>query len=288
MAEGSGRIDLARMESALETRVLGRAAEWPNELFDEVDSTSSRAAVLAAEGAPEGVVVLARRQTAGRGRQAKRWESPADAGIYMSVVLRPQLSAGDLPLVSLAAGVAAAETIERCLGLAVGLKWVNDLIVSDRKVAGILAELQSTASSVVPGSKHGTIQAPAVVLGIGINLNIPADAVPDDLKERIGSLEPLAGRKVDGSLLAADLLGSLESSYEDLRRGAKELVISAWKQRSVTLGRQVLASTPRGDIRGTASDITDSGALVVTLESGEQVVLTGGEVSIRLADGRYV
>ncbi|HEY9720025.1 MAG TPA: biotin--[acetyl-CoA-carboxylase] ligase, partial [Trichormus sp.] len=128
MHAASETLVLEKIEKRLTSGVIGRSS-WNNELWQTIDSTNSRAAQLAAEGAPEGVIVLARQQTAGRGRLGRVWVSPPDAGIYLSVILRPaELLPAELALITLAVGVAVSSAIERCAGVKVGLKWVNDLV----------------------------------------------------------------------------------------------------------------------------------------------------------------
>src|SRR5215470_16608177 len=121
-------VTLDRLESQLATGRFGRAAGWANELWDSIDSTNNRAAELAGSGAPEGVLVIARQQTAGRGRQGRTWISPPDSGVYVSLLLRPRLPSTQMPMHTIACGVAAARAIESCAGVRIGLKWVNDLV----------------------------------------------------------------------------------------------------------------------------------------------------------------
>lgn len=277
------RLDLERIEPSLTTYVIGR---FDRRLFDETDSTSTRVAEIAAAGAPEGVLVLARKQMAGRGRQGRTWVSPIDSGIYMSVLLRPQLTLNDLPLISLMTGVACAEAIERVCNIQIGLKWVNDLVVSGRKVGGILVEMSGSAQAVATMA-HAPVLPPAVVVGIGLNLNFQEASLPEELRPRVEWLDRLCGKSVDANLLVAEVCNCLESHYSDLRHGLKEVVVERWKTRSVTLGREVRVELGQQLIRGTAVDIGSSGALRVLQEDGTEVTLYGGEVSLRLDDGSY-
>src|SRR5277367_5956586 len=145
-------LSLEEIQKHLETRIIGHS-DRANELWEEIGSTNTRVCELAAEGASEGVFVVARQQTAGRGRLGRVWVSPPDAGVYFSFLIKPAKPLNNIPLITLAAGLACAEAIHGVLGIRIGIKWVNDLILSGRKVGGILSELCGQA----------------VVIGIGIN-----------------------------------------------------------------------------------------------------------------------
>lgn len=280
-------VDLEEVERLLDTRVIGKAPGWPNQIKIRLDSTNTRAAELAASGAPEGVVVIARQQTAGRGRQARVWHSPPDSGIYMSFVLRPQLPPHELPIISLVAGVAVVDACEQVCGIKLGLKWVNDLVWEGRKVGGILAEMSSMQASVVPGTDVGSIQAAPVVLGIGINIALVEEDVPEELRSKVQWLERITGSTIDASALVAAICTMLESYYNDVQHGMQDLIIHLWKERSVTLGKEIRANLAGREVSGLAYDLGPNGALLVRTDAGEQLTLTGGEVSIRLPDGSY-
>jgi BirA family biotin operon repressor/biotin-[acetyl-CoA-carboxylase] ligase len=226
--------------------------------YDEVGSTNDVAASRADRGAEEGVVVLAGRQTAGRGRLGRTWVSPAGAGIYASMVLRPSPEAA--ALLTIAAGVAVATGIEAATGLGVQLKWPNDVQAGGRKLAGILAE----------GS------ADHVVLGVGINV-LPA-AFPPDVAQRATSLEGELGRTVDRGLVLAECLAAMADQYGRLRREGGTRLIEAWRLRAAaTLGRHVEWETAGERRVGLAENIDPDGALVV--RSGTVLVrVRSGEV----------
>lgn len=272
-------LDLEEFESQLKTSLIGRARGHGNELWETIGSTNDRAAELARQGAPAGVIVLARQQTAGRGRQGRAWESPADSGIFMSVLLRPACRQADLPLHTLAAGVAVSRAVWQIAGVRVGLKWVNDIVAGGKKLGGILAE--------VPGGSTREHQRPALVVGIGINTRLSPESLPDELKARVQWLENLSGQPLDPSLLAAAVAYALEELCRLIEEGQAASIIAEWKGHSVTLGRQVRALTPSGELEGTAVDLTDAGALVIELSSGQTVVLNAGEITIRGIDGGY-
>ncbi len=289
------RLDLDILNSLLKTRMVGRAGGWVNELWDTLDSTNSRAAELARAGALEGVMILARKQTGGRGRGGRTWVSPRDAGLYVSFILRPQLEPGELPLMSLAAGLAAASAIELTAGAKIKLKWVNDLVAGGKKVGGILAEMPAgfrpktgqRGSGNEGQGNNRTEAAPALILGIGINLRLDPETLPDDLADRVDWLERIAGQEIDDNLLAANLAAQIERVYEDLVSGQRHKIVAEWKEASVNLGRAVRATTGNTSVEGTACDITSEGALIIALPGGERLTVHAGDVMLRNADGSY-
>jgi BirA family transcriptional regulator, biotin operon repressor / biotin---[acetyl-CoA-carboxylase] ligase len=263
-------LTLSLIEGALGTRIVGKPNAGTNELYETIDSTNNRACELARQGAPEGTLILARQQSAGRGRQGRTWVSPMDAGISFSVLLRPKISLAKLPLITLATGVAVVRAVERSVGIRLGLKWVNDLVLNGKKVGGILAEM--------PGQ--------ALVIGIGLNIRLNSDELPDDLKERVDWLERASGRPVDPNLIVVELALELEHQYENLISGNSEDILKSWRSYSVTLGKEIIARTGAQEIRGKAIDISQTGALIVEGEAGRSEI-SAGEISIRTADGSY-
>lgn len=279
--EPTNVVDLNLVESALTTYVVGRVN---NILFDELDSTNTCATSLAAQGAPEGTLVLARSQSGGRGRLGRVWVSPRDAGIYMSIVLRPELNRSELPVLSLLTGVACSQAVSRTCGLDVGLKWVNDLVLGKRKLGGILVEMTSPP----PASPDRKSQEPpSVIIGIGVNVRLSESDVPAELSDKMEWLERACNRVVSSSMLLAEICNCLEALYFDLRNGQKAAILQQWKDRSVTLNRYVKAESAQQSVRGIAVNISADGALIVRQDDGTEVTLYGGEVSVRLDDGVY-
>ena len=271
------------IESLLQTSRLGRSA-WPNEVWESIGSTNSRAAELAAEGAPEGVFVVARQQTAGRGRLGRSWVSPPDAGIYISMLLRPaSLTGGDLAPITLACGVAAARAVETVSGVRLGLKWVNDLVCEGRKVGGILAEMPS-----VPNPNGSAAGQRALIVGFGLNLKLDANEVPDDLAEKMGWIGLFAEHPVNPNHLAAQLLLEVETAYDLLLNKNVKAVLDQWRSLSVTLGREIVATSGSTTITGTAIDIDEAGALNVQASDGKMHQIHAGEVTVRMKDGKYI
>lgn len=230
--------------------------------YSDVPSTNDIAAEWAERGASEGCVVVADSQSAGRGRQGRGWASPAGAGLYVSTVLRPTDRA--LPLLTIAAGLGLAEGIQAATGLSAELKWPNDVFMSGRKVAGVLAEATS--------SPAGT----CVVLGFGINVSIAV--YPPEVAKLATSLEQQRGEPVSRGRVLAECLSALARRYLDLADGRGGAVLDAWRGRaSATVGRRVRWSEAGGHRAGVVDGIDDAGALVVRTEAGTTRV-TAGEV----------
>jgi BirA family transcriptional regulator, biotin operon repressor / biotin---[acetyl-CoA-carboxylase] ligase len=234
----------------------------------EVDSTNDLAIELASRGAPEGTAVLADAQRAGRGRRGRSWFSPPGAGLYLSVVVRPVGPTDALPLVTLAAGVAAARALRAATGLDVELKWPNDLVAGRpwRKLGGVLCEAVGGGATV-----------DAIVVGIGINLR-PA-AYPREIADRATSLEGELGRAIDRALVVGEMLAALAEVTGRLWRRERRWICDEWRR----LGRAGLAGavvrwTEHGIAqRGLARDIDDEGGLMVDA-GGRAHRLVGGEV----------
>ncbi len=245
----------------LTTQLFGRKIYT----FDLIDSTNLKVRSLAADGESEGVLVIAEEQTSGKGRMGRRWHSDPGQNLTFSILLRPRISPERVGLLSLLAGVGVAEAVEQITTCSPDCKWPNDLLLSNRKFCGILSE---TAG-------NGT--APAVVMGIGINVN--KMTFPDELREGATSLAIETGRMVDRPILLAATLRNLESLYRMLHAGQAAEIIRRWKTHSRMMGKTVGADRDGGTTRGIASDIADDGSLVIRTAEGDRRVYAG-EVTI--------
>lgn len=232
----------------------------------ETDSTNRVAKELAAEGAPEGTLVVAKRQSNGKGRLGRSFFSP-EGGIYMSMILRPQIAPEKALLITTCAAVAVARAIEKISGCTAGIKWVNDIFVNGRKVCGILAEAGLSGASEYPDY---------VVLGIGIN--VKKQSVPEELKDIVGCLEDTAQEPV----LNEDLIVSVWETFAGLYRELSTAVyMEEYKERSILMGREVTVLATGGEYRAVVKDIDKDGHLILERD-GRQECLSYGEVSVRL------
>ena len=246
---------------------LGRLA-GPIHFFSTIGSTSDVAAALAAHRECEGTIVVAEAQTGGRGRRGRLWFSPPGAGLYTSVVLMPARSARAdqrvTSLLTLAAGVALADAIERAAGLRVDIKWPNDLLSRDRKLAGILAEGGSSSASRIE----------TVILGYGINVR-PA-SYPPELTGKVTSLEAESGRAVDRGVLFAETLAALAERYEDLLAARFDAILDDWRLRAPgSRGASVSWEAHGGRHSGVTAGVDQDGALLVQTEAGMERIVAG-------------
>jgi BirA family biotin operon repressor/biotin-[acetyl-CoA-carboxylase] ligase len=237
--------------------------------YDEIESTNAEAKSLALGGAPEGTVVIAERQSAGRGRLGRRWTSPAGKGLLFSVVLRPEMAMSDAHLLTLVTAVAVAEAIEAQTKIAVRIKWPNDLFIDDKKVGGILMEVAGEQDDV-----------DWIVVGIGINVNTEFIELPVALRRTATSLQIVGGQHVDRSTLLAALLLSLEAQYLRAVSGGFEHAISSFRQRDYLLKKSVSVETREGPVVGKASGIDERGALLVELPERRLRRFHSGDVTL--------
>lgn len=247
------RLYPVELQDGLATKRFGREAVY----FDAIASTQNEAHRRAEAGAPEGLVVIADVQTGGRGRLGRSWHSPPETGIWMSLVLRPDVPLPRVPQLTLVAAVSLADTLAACTGLSVGIKWPNDLLAGGRKVCGILTELAAEADRV-----H------YVILGIGLNVNQTEEDFPPELRARAGSLAMAAGRSFSRVALAQRMLEGLEADYDAYLQKGFAPFKRRWEARAVSLGQRVVARTPGGDFVGIARGIDDDGALLLEQANG--------------------
>jgi len=233
--------------------------------YESVSSTNNEVAQLASRGAEEGTAVVADEQTAGRGRLQRTWTSPKGAGLYFSILLRPQISQDRWSLITFMAALAVSDALREACELETEIKWPNDLLASERKICGILAEVIETTRR-------------AVVLGIGINLT--SEAYPTELVGQAVSVAELATRPVEREEILAALLRALTLRYESLNEpdGAGR-VIEEWMSRS-SYGEGKLVRVTNGDeiLTGITRGLEKDGALRLQLETGAIKTIRAGDV----------
>jgi BirA family biotin operon repressor/biotin-[acetyl-CoA-carboxylase] ligase len=267
LAGAPDRLIPAEIERHLTTERFGRRLEC----FETIDSTNVYAARLAREDTPEGTLVLAERQTRGRGRLGRSWVSPARMNLYASFVLRPRLAPADAPQLALAAAVAVARALAPLAAAAevpVAIKWPNDCLLDGRKVAGILTEMDAEVDRIR-----------SVVLGIGVNLNAPARAFPPELRETATSVLLATGTRVDRPRFAAALCATLEAVYDRVVRDGFATIASEWESYSCLTGREVTVDCSGRRSTGTVRGIDPVGRLVLDGANGEERIMAG-DVSI--------
>jgi len=236
--------------------------------LDEIDSTNREARRLGDAGAAEGMVVVADRQTGGKGRLGRTWFSPAGTGIWMSILLRPNLPPEKVSGITLMAALSVCRAIQSETGLNTQIKWPNDLVIDGKKVCGILTESVTSES-----------QLKYVVLGIGVNVN--QTEFPEGLPYA-WSLRMTAGRELDRERLIEGCLNCLKEDYERyVRSGDFRELRQKYEAHLVNLNQSVRVLSPAGEWTGVAKGITDGGDLNVLNDQGELIAVNSGEVSVR-------
>lgn len=265
LVEGADVITQAELASMLHTQWIGTRLEY----FDETDSTNIRARKLAEEGAPHGTLVVADRQTAGKGRRGKSWVSPAGTGIWMSMVLRPVMSPMSASMLTLIAGLAVVRGVKESTGFEAMIKWPNDAVLNGKKICGILTEMSTEVECIR-----------YVIPGIGINVNI--DDFPEEIRATATSLKLEAGRSIKRSLVIAAVADSFEYYYDIFMKTCDMLGLrDDYNKALVNLNREVLVLDPRGQYKGKALGIDNEGSLLVRREDGNISAVISGEVSVR-------
>lgn len=254
---------------------LPRGLSLAGELYcyGEIDSTNNQAKKLALSGAPEGAVVIADSQTAGRGRMDRRFQSPKGKGIYLTLLLRPKLPPERLLSITALAGVAVCRAVEQVCGIHPQLKWPNDPVVNRKKICGVLTEMSLEGET-------GRLQY--LVLGIGINVAQGPEDFTEDVADMATSLLQESGRSVRRAELTAVLIAELERLYRALESGDLSEYLAAYRRDCVNLGKLVQLIRPDGSRETvTAVGVDDEFSLVVRGEDGTERTVRTGEVSVR-------
>jgi BirA family biotin operon repressor/biotin-[acetyl-CoA-carboxylase] ligase len=252
------------LKTGLATRVFGQVIDY----HETVDSTNLRAKRLARQGAAEGTVVVAERQNQGRGRLGRGWASRAGQGLWLSLILRPRVGTAELAVITLLTAVTMARAIKRATGIQVRIKWPNDLLYEDAKLAGILAELNGELDRVN-----------YLIVGIGLNVNHLAEDFPPELAGRATSLRQIGGVPVDRKVVFRHFLAEFEKEYARLGTKALAGIIDYACEYSATLGRQVTVSQGFDrTLTGKAVDLDHDGSLWLETAAGERVRVFSGEI----------
>ena len=248
----------------LQTRTVGRHLVYR----DEIESTNTLAKELAESGVDQGTAVLARRQTAGRGRRGRTWLNLPGDHVFLSVVLRPAIRAERAFELTMVAAVALAEALESC-GVPPEIKWPNDIEVNGRKLAGILSESALDDSG---GLRYA-------VIGVGVNVDTAADEFPDELRGRATSVRVVTGRKGLTASIVAAFLDRLEEWLVLHESLGFQSVLETWRSQSTTLNAEVRALVDGQVVQGIAEDVDESGALLVKDADGKTHRIVAGEVT---------
>lgn len=254
------------------TRLLPEGSLFAGKVMaaDEVDSTNTRLKAMAAQGAPAGTVLLAEAQTGGRGTHGRAFQSPRGEGLYLSVLLRPRAPLAELLTLTGRVAVAVRAGVERASGAPCRIKWLNDVYLNGRKLAGILTELQSA-----PGGGG----ADFVVVGVGVNVSQSTETFRRQGLERIAASLAGEGFAVERERLAAALLIELEAMIRAFP-GGREEYLAEYRRHCLTLGRAVACAESGGTLRGTAYDVDGDFALLIDGRDGQRHRVISGSVTL--------
>jgi BirA family transcriptional regulator, biotin operon repressor / biotin---[acetyl-CoA-carboxylase] ligase len=243
----------------------------PMEILDQTDSTNNYARQLALHmEAPEGTLVIAEEQTAGRGKMGRLWHSPHGLSIYASVVLRPTFDSSRTQAPTLLAAAAVAASLIHLYGIPARVKWPNDILIEGKKVGGILTESMLEQGRIL-----------FLIMGLGLNCAHHLKDWPADLKKKAVSISQAGPKKVDRGQLLSQILRIFEKDYRRYSQGDYEEALLGWKNFNETLGRIVRIQTPGGFHEGKALDILSDGALVIrNSDGGKTETIRLGEVMV--------
>jgi BirA family biotin operon repressor/biotin-[acetyl-CoA-carboxylase] ligase len=250
----------------LRTKWMGRSIHH----FHSMDSTNSMAYQLALQGAEEGEIVVAESQKKGRGRLGRKWFSPPLTNLYLSIILRPEIPPQQASLMTLMAAVATAGAIHKFSGLQPMIKWPNDILLKNRKVAGLLNEIHSEMDRI-----H------FVVLGIGVNLNMDEKMFSKEIRSLATSLKREMGQSVSRKAFLQTLLEELEIWYETFLKEGAPPILQAWRDKAQIHGRPVKVTSFGEILSGTAIDVDNDGALILETKAGERKRVVAGDVEYK-------
>ncbi len=250
----------------LATKNIGKKIYY----FKKTVSTNQEARKLASKGAPHGTLVVAEEQWEGKGRLGRGWFSPEKAGIWCTLVLRPEISPGEAPPVTMLAAVAVAVSVEKVTGIRLGIKWPNDLLYEGKKTCGILTEMSAEMDKVN-----------YLLVGTGINVNLNLEDFPAELRDIATSLSIIKKAGISRQELIKQYLWEFEYYYNKWLDFGFEHILEEWKKRCVSLNRPVLVSTSKEAWEGWAEDVDSEGALILRLKDGSLKCFISGEVTLR-------
>lgn len=245
---------------------------WADQIsfYEEITSTNDVLKEMAKNGAPHGTVLIADRQTGGRGRMGRSFLSPSGVGIYMSVLLRPNCIPSQLMHLTCAAACAACDAIEEAAGFRPGIKWINDIVYQKRKLAGILTEMSLDAQQHVDYA----------VIGIGINCCQEQQDFSPEIRDFAGSLAMFSDNPVNRAQVAAAMVDAFVL-MDKMLLAKKAAIMEQYRKDCITLGQAVSVIRPDNAQPGTAIDVNEDGALIVAYPSGKTEAVNSGEVSVR-------
>ncbi|WP_342469664.1 biotin--[acetyl-CoA-carboxylase] ligase [Ureibacillus sp. FSL K6-3587] len=267
LVEVPDRVDAAKISSFLNTKRFGHAIHY----FEEIDSTQSVAQQLARQGAEDGTVIIAEEQTGGKGRMQRTWHSAKGKGIWMTIIVRPNIPPHQAPQLTLVAAVSVVLAMKSLYkNFMPVIKWPNDILINGKKCAGILTEMLAEMDRVE-----------GLLIGIGINTNHELDDFPEDIQSIATSIAIEEKQKVDRAQLVAEILKNLEYYTDEYVAHGFKSIKKLWEEHSGTIGKRIKATTIREIIEGQAVGITDEGVLEILLDDGQVKKVYSADIEIQ-------
>jgi BirA family transcriptional regulator, biotin operon repressor / biotin---[acetyl-CoA-carboxylase] ligase len=258
-------LNQENLKQKLTVKFIGHLLHY----YEEIDSTNDEAFRLAVQGAPEGTVLIAERQSAGKGRMQRVWHSPAGANIYTSIILRPHFEPVHAPHISIAAGVAVAETLIPHCPDKVTLKWPNDVLIDGKKVCGILSQMKISGNII-----------DFVVVGIGINVNLKREQYPEDIQSIATSLALEAGREISREELIISLYENFSKWYRKLLQNGFAPIKERWLALSPMIGKPVSVMFRDEAASGKATGLGEDGSLILLMDNHKTIHVSAGDATI--------
>ncbi|MCB6828592.1 MULTISPECIES: biotin--[acetyl-CoA-carboxylase] ligase [Megamonas] len=258
------------IKSSLTTKILGSEILY----FETVDSTNTQAKKVALQGVKDGTIIISEEQGGGRGRLSRSFFSPKYKGIWFSVILKPKFLPQEAPKCTLMAATAITKAIEDVTGVKVGIKWPNDVLYKGKKLVGILTEMNAEMDCIN-----------YIIIGMGINVNIDKEEMPEEIQNIATSLSQITGKKISRLKLLNKILYYLEHLYIICQEEGFAPILDEWRKYSITLNQHIRVIGTNEVLEGIAVDIDDDGALLVNIDGQIKRVLAG-DVSIRPVQNR--
>src|SRR6056297_2071928 len=261
-------LSYEEIEPYLNTDFIGRNILY----FDTIDSTNKKAKDIS-DSSSEGTVVISEEQTAGRGRLGRNWSSPKGASLLISILIKPEIDPSKVSNITLVGAVALVKTLEN-FDIKGQIKWPNDIIINDKKIAGILTELSAEIN-----------QVNYVVMGIGVNLYTNKEELPEDIRHKAGSIFSETGKKINRKELTGKFLNYFEKYYNFFLGNNYKEIVKISKEKSILIGKEVRIISREDTYEAKVLDVTDQGHLLIEKKDGGIEEIYSGEVSVRGKNG---
>jgi BirA family biotin operon repressor/biotin-[acetyl-CoA-carboxylase] ligase len=258
-------IRIEKVTAKLQTDFIGREIYY----FEKLCSTNATAKEEARKSARDGTTIIAETQTEGKGRLNRRWISPK-GGIWLSIILRPEIAAGDVAKITLVTALAVAKTLRKLYGLNARIKWPNDLLIRNKKICGVMAEA---------ALKERIVDS--VVVGIGINANFTLNGLPEDLQTTATTLKEVLKENVDLEELVCVLLKEFEEYYKRFNEKEFGDLLLEWRSMASFLGKKVEIKGLKERLCGVAVGVDRNGELIIRLENGKRRKIASGDLIVR-------